>query len=639
VISPLELALIGGIVGALLSAGWTRWSLGRRAKNRRAPIGAGYDDLDALVSARKVTIAGRLKCLDRGVVCRGEQTITAEDDGLSLLNGGIRTPLEGRVRVVVGSRERVWGPALNELREGDRVVAVGQLRDIPSGDYRDGARVRALAPVEPDGAVHLFYTGTPRGTGLARFIPVLFTAALAGSLGVTFNRQEPTMAPEPNAHHAREARQAWNQANFGDASRAFLEARLPPSLTEVAAHLFADRPATSVAVARRLVSSEGFAGTPRGTMLNCYADALDAREGSRTAARTLELGAASSSWCALLFADGKKGEERKEAIARHFHPKFAHRYDGRFEPLLIEDDAIDDYAFALLRRESDPAQRVQPPGWFAIDAYRGAKKHVLFLPNALMETVRQSLSPEKEGDARVNFMLHFATFESYLGNHRTAAYELRKAMLTEKVVPSDTPAEPPGGHAFDVPDGADSDRVAFARGAVFALRAREFDSARKMLHRAAAAGGSNEYDMLAPWIDVVEKGDVQAMKTVRGLETWPPHVALWTAAATLDGAQLVAALEKEHSDGRVILPFVGNHMQTEGEAVLRFVREKVPEPCFECGPHALMDALAGQREIAGGIGDTAMEDRAAQAMARVRSVFMRRDLAMLLFVLGRASSL
>ena len=82
----------------------------------------------------------------------------------------------------------------------------------------------------------------------------------------------------------RVARGAWLGGDFDRASTAFARARsvgahLEPSLTEVGAHLLAGRLPESASAARQLAKEGALANLADRTMLECYADALDARTG------------------------------------------------------------------------------------------------------------------------------------------------------------------------------------------------------------------------------------------------------------------------------------------------------------------------------------------------------------------------
>jgi hypothetical protein len=628
--------------------------------------------------------------------------VTRSTASVDLVVGSATVQLED-VQVVVGSREldpvgpdvvtRLLGPlggavageprGARVLRAGDRVIARGEYRERPGdtpAQYRESRVVPQL--VAPSGGfVSLAYVGVPLPLRFAVLRCVVVGAVtsalwitLAGAAGILKGRMVGTCRSDIDAtlehgdplsaadaadkcgDSVRAARGAWLGGDFDRASMAFKRARflgtgLEPSLTEVGAHLLAGRLPESASAARQLAKEGALADLADRTMLECYADALDARTGDPSAGPRLEARVAAAQTpppCALLAADLVSGKARIETLARTFHPKFPGRWlaNGYGGSIYNENDR-DDYAFVLLDGEEERGKwSNRPPEFYPLNALRGAKGEVLFQPLG----IEQRLTEINDHEAAAEHALRFATFDSYLGEHREAAREVSRALVLtglgelpygSTVARGGWFALAPRGPASD-PDAAHTPTVLSHRrtlflAAVLAARAGEVDHSRALL--GLAPEESNGTARLNPYLDLLDtetRATDSAFRTLIREESWPPTKELWALAEAGDGTGIFKQLVGQHGDGLAVLPFLGR-FESLTRPLRPFVASSYPPPCWTCGPHVLLDWVAGRRAVAQGLGASDVDAALHPIAEKLRLAFVRRDISVPLYVLGRVT--
>ncbi len=581
--------------------------------------------------------------------------------------------------------------AVRVLCEGDAVIARGTVRavpaDAPGRHYREASAAHVLVP-PPGGFVEVAYAGAPAGPrGLGRVRAPVITAVAAWlillgavrvaprvrnavyrathpcpqDLELALTQGDPASASrraEACGDWVQAARGAWQVADFERASAAFLQAHaagltVPPSLSETAAHLLAGRYLDSAVAARALAEDGPIASPSSQVILECYADALDARSGDpqareRLSRRAREDGQAPAP-CALLAADALKGAERTAFLRTEFHPQPPGRWvAGGYGTSLDGPAAMDDYASVLLDGEEGGTQwNPRPPEWYPLHGLRGLRYYVLDRPLGLEQTRRGSTPDLEAEDA-----LTFAAFASYLGDHAEAAKEYRRALVAAGLL--DPRLDPGPGGLFDYrpPAGGSREAVGFEAnrrshrrllflGATLAARAREAGNARVLA--AMAPEETHGGAMLDPFLAVLsprtnapDAERQQAFARIASAETWEPSQKLWSLAARGDSAFIPAEMRARGLDGRGVIPYVGPDSSAP-EAFRSFVASAYPPPCWTCGPHLLVDWVAGRREAAQALGMKELDASLAEVAARLHAAFVRRDVSVLLYALGRAA--
>lgn len=701
----LGAAVVGALVAVGARALVARLLAARRARAALAALGPHrHRRVEVLATGKVLVVEGRARARSAAsasgasgrevaVTIRrsGEPDHTRATD-LRLDTDDASLAIDGLVHVALGSSgsrrpvdvgrfavSRGWSgrhPA-EVLRDGDRVAARGVLREEASGGARDADVVRVLVPPHGERAVNIVALGTPRELApRGRLIAAACGAVVGAGIAATRAPATPkyVLYAEPHlpcpadldaqldrgelaapgraqacGDYARAARGWWQLGEFAKASRAFASARavhapLPPSASEVAAHLFAGDPRAAAGAARAVAATMNAGTTPNAW--TCLADALDARAGDGAAGGRLDSAAAAGEassagrapnapddekrsnarLCALLSVDRLDGEARSSAITRLWHPNWGYQFDGSQDPWIRDDEALDSYVFYLLRREVEPARPIRAPSWYRPDAYwPGAI--VLRLPMALIDRARPSLAARSPGaDARVlaDYDVHVAVFLSYAGAHARARTEIDAALGLMNATGC---AAPDGG---GVPCRADRDLLSPA--AAVALRARDLPRAEILLHRAAEATEAHGYAVLRPYIDLMRSDDPAAFAALLQAHDRDPD---WTTASSRDGAELARALEEGHRDGRDVLPYVAGYMLSGQDALRSFVAGAYPPPCWTCGPHALLDHVSHRREAAQALGMTDLEARLGPTADRFVEAFLRRDVAVPLHVLAR----
>jgi hypothetical protein len=577
--------------------------------------------------------------------------------------------------------------AVRVLCEGDRVVARGTVRAVPADapghhHYREADAARALVP-SPGGFVEVAYAGAPAGprgpwrlrapvaTTLAAWLALMGAAQIAPRVVNAVHRAmhpcphdlDVALAhgePEAASRRAEEcgdwvgaARGAWQAADFNRASAAFLQAQaagvaVGPSLSEVAAHLLAGRYLDSALAARALAQAD----PADRAILECYADALDVRRGDPRAPGTLStraLDGGAPAMCTLLAADALLWGDRKP-----FLRQTAHRFVGEYGAIAPEPDHMDVYAFALLSDEAeDPTgrdrARPRPPEWYPLHGLRGLRYYLLVRPLGLEETMRRAISPDFEAENA----LTFAAFASYLGDHAEAAKEYQRALAVENLLAAVHDQSPSG--LFDYWPPAQSSPYAagfeaksrahrrlFFLGATLALRAREVRQARILASMAPEE--THGRAMLAPFFaalspesDAPDAERERAFSAIAGAETWEPSRQLWSLAASGHTADIPRELRARGLDGRGVIPYVVPAAGAE-DAFRSFVGDSYPPPCWTCGPHALLDWVAGRREAAQALGMNELDATLGEAAQRLHAAFVRRDVSVPLYALGRIAN-
>jgi hypothetical protein len=624
-----------------------------------------------------------LACGDEVVSVQGPQILVGSREWSASWPGAAR---EATAVAAALSRDVGLDPtsfadqAVRVLREGDRVVARGTARAVPAAatghHYREASAALALVPASGGGFVELAYAGVPsvprgrRSLGAALATTVAAWVALVGAAHVAprvasavYRAMHPcphdlevSLAhgePEAASRRAEEcgdlvgaARGAWQAADFERASAAFLRARAAgvaagPSLTEVAAHLLAGRDVDSAYAARALADDQP---VYRAT-LDCYADALDARRGDpaareRLSQRALEGGA--PPMCALLAADVRSGGERTAFLQSAHRPAYG--------AALYAPGDMDAYAFALLGREAGDLEiAASPPDWYALHGLRGLRYYVLERPLGLEQARRGHGAPALETEDA----LTFAAFASYVGDHAEAAKEYQRALAASGLLDAVHeqaasglfeywPPAQGSPHAAEFEATMRAHRRLFFLGATLALRAREATHARILAGMAPEETHGRAmlapfFAVLAPESDRPDAERTRAFAAIAEAETWEPSRQLWALATDGNTASIPRELRARGLDGRGVLPFLAPDAAT-ADALRAFVADSYPSPCWTCGPHVLLDWVAGRREAAQALGMNDLDAVLAAAAQRLHAAFVRRDISVPLYVLGRVAS-
>jgi hypothetical protein len=389
------------------------------------------------------------------------------------------------------------------------------------------------------------------------------------------------------------------------------------------------------------------------SILECYADALDARAGDPAARGRLLSRVASRQApdvCAILAADLEAEPARGALIRQAFQPTSGQWSAGSYGLSIGDLSDVDAYAFVLLDGEGKTSRyNGRPPEWYPLHGLRGLRYYVLVRPLGLEAARREN---ETEPAAlQVEDPLTIAAFDSYVGEHADAAREYGRALTLARVADAYAGADS-GTFRYQRPAWAAKDPDAFERtineldhrrffflGATLALRARDVDSARTLM--AMAHGETHGTRMLSPFLTVLspelKAAHAAAFNEIEENETWAPSKRLWAFAARGHAADIPARLRNAKEDGRGVVAFVANEDGVLPE-LRSFVETGYPPPCWACGPHALVDWIAGRREAAQAAGATALDASLGVAARRLQALFLRRDIAVPLYALGRVAS-
>lgn len=416
-------------------------------------------------------------------------------------------------------------------------------------------------------------------------------------------------------------REHWQRADYAAASRALtvLEGtdRQVTSASAIGAHLFAADFERAAATARRLVPTVKVEASQH---LTCLADALDARRGEVEAQKKLA-GVMSATSCGLLRADLVADASRLDLLDDMLHAR-----NGWSASV----DASDRLVASMLMYEVKP-----DTASYSYDYYPSG---ALIDPTEILQALPIGLAFSLP-IADANAQLDRALFESYLGNHAAAALAVRGALMnagvggtwlgSETPTPGDLFAYRPAGSFHQLKE--HRRQLYFA--AILAARAGETKNARTYLE--LAPDESHGRALLTPYLDAYDTGRLAPMKATMANDPWWPTQQIWAEIAKNHPTALVDVLRTQRSNGLSVLPFAPPNV-IRVSALQQWATRDIAPPCWGCTPFAAIRDLVSRRRIAQAVGAEALERDLASQVERVRTVLLRRDLAVPLYVLTKA---
>jgi len=459
--------------------------------------------------------------------------------------------------------------------------------------------------------------------------------------------------------------------------------RLPPSLSEVSAYLVADRPEEAAAAGHALLATwEG----PRGSReeLQCAVDALDARAGGSRDQGALERHAQEEGTrapCNLLLLDAADENVRTRAEARL---------------QLLYSERVLAYSSLLALGKREPIQRpyygykydYDPDhghggagvigGEFPITALFTRPKAVAFgVPPALALEAFRGLSADpspKTLERLTRAALSYASSRAFLGDDEGALATLdelervlapfaKRAYTDEQqatwerrtwAISDDDPdryqarlaAEEKRIRAFYDPEKDLAQRI----GSGLAARVRDA-RAGVLLHAGHTKealelvpprstptyGPRGEADLFRLFAEARGSHSPRALDLLASGDGRESNRKLWLAAQSGDGKNLASRLREQGGDGRGVVEVAG-HALPEGKADLaHWVRYEYPPPCSTCGLFPLMNHLGSRYDAARAAADSRTADELVAVRKRLDPALARRDIAIVLQILGELS--
>jgi hypothetical protein len=146
------------------------------------------------------------------------------------------------------------------------------------------------------------------------------------------------------------------------------------------------------------------------------------------------------------------------------------------------------------------------------------------------------------------------------------------------------------------------------------------------------------FTVLSPESNAPDAERMRAFSAIASAETWEPSRQLWSLAASGNVADIPRELRARGLDGRGVLPYLAPDSRA-ADALRSFVADSYPPPCWTCGPHVLLDWVAGRREAAQALGMNDLDSLLAADAQRLHAAFVRRDVSVPLYALGRLAAL
>jgi hypothetical protein len=349
--------------------------------------------------------------------------------------------------------------------------------------------------------------------------------------------------------------------------------------------------------------------------------------------------------CAVLTADVLRGDERLAFVNRHGYWGETTIADWRkMLSLVALEDAM-------------PGMHTTPTvdgGADADDVVFDPRRGLYTVPPGLAESVAKSLEARTDAPGqslRGHLLLGLAHLDAYLGEvdlARTRLQDARAAfttahdVITRQLAQSDLDLRAVRRRARgdDGEDGGyvwwyDEARSNQIRSTMVLAALDAYDvalDAREGKKQHEVTG----HDGLRMAVDATASQDWSAFLWLSHRDTRDINQRLWALALDNDGAGLTRKLEDRGLDGRGVVDFLGARPAMSGE-LSRWVRHGYPTACTTCGLYPLANQIASRRDaaIAAGAADVVAETSAAAK--RLRTLLLRRDVAIPLAAISELS--
>jgi hypothetical protein len=445
----------------------------------------------------------------------------------------------------------------------------------------------------------------------------------------------------------REARAYLAMADFEQAAAAFERARLAdphmaPTLSEATAYVVTGKNGAAVTTLRALgrATEEGPKVRER---FDCAALAIEARAGASAAQASLEeLANQGSAPCWLLRADLFPPKERPTWFRYGY-------WTTEQRPMSVRATLA---ALALENTEREPDMN----GDDASEAIHGTaplfdpRLGIYAIPPAVAVSAAEGLAERKDAyslERRAALLAELAAFDAYMGDldEARAKAEASHAAVTDahqlygiqadearrqysRVI--DVGARYSAEYTMSRADHA-SWRTSWATEQAAKLRASIDALAGRKVERSVTA----DAEILAA-AAARASGDAAALTVLSSRDAREANRKLWQLALDQDSAGLVQRLEERGIDGRGVVDFLGKRSGLALD-LSRWVRWNYPTACTTCGLYPLANQVVSRRDAAAAAGAADVVGETTEISRRLRAIFLRRDVAMLLAVLSDVS--
>lgn len=470
----------------------------------------------------------------------------------------------------------------------------------------------------------------------------------------------------------REARAYFAQADFDRAAERFAAARkrdpkFPPTLTEATAYVASGR-RDAAAVALRALGKTWEDSPHARERFECAALAIEALGDHPEVAVNLEERAGvtpETPGCLALAADVLHGEKRLQLARRHNYWGSIPLVDWRKATSLValEEVPPDAYDGTTL----SGSERIED---LVFDPRRG----LYTVPPGLAESLVKTLAARHDvhgQQLRGQLLLGLARLDSYLGamdeaharvHEARAAFQEAHTLALEAEAKARKDAATRGdggdgdGYPYDYGYGNGYGRdygrdfgtgyeawrfagtPAEQRALAFTAMLDAFDFALDV--RAGTARDDLKSSRLDSSVSVARSAwtskDPADLERLARRDTRDINQRLWALALEGDGPGLTRKLDERGLDGRGVVDYLRTRPQLSSD-LSRWVRHGYPTTCVTCGLYPLANHIASRRDAAGAAGATDVVTETTLAAKRIRTLLLRRDIAIPLAVISELS--